>query len=224
MNKLEKYVDHLFTGYKKTLQVQELRNEILSNLEAKVHDLTAHGMKYEVAVQEAKSSIKSVDGLVEGHFPYYVNKYKAELLQTAALYFLIAWVLTIPLSLIEQAGILLSVILPILAAVCYISYLKKTNLNQNNKDIAISHDVSNKRHRNIAWAIWTVFFLIQSLFTTAIHFGSDIWFGRSIQILGPYQFAVLATHYIWPLITVIIPLLFQASLKVKQKHMVGESL
>lgn len=57
-------MDHLFRKYQPTKQIQELKVEILSNLEAKVADLTASGMAYRDAVQQVKDSIRSIDNWI----------------------------------------------------------------------------------------------------------------------------------------------------------------
>ena len=38
-----------------------------------------------------------------------------------------------------------------------------------------------------------------------IDIGSDIWFGRPLNISGPYQLANLAVRFYLPLLTILIP-------------------
>ncbi|MWV45980.1 hypothetical protein GRF59_20385 [Paenibacillus sp. HJL G12] len=221
MNPLQEHVEKLFAGYKPTPQVRELKAEILSNLEAKVADLTGDGMEYSLAVEAAKSNITSVEGLVEEPASYEVVKYRSELLQTALLYSLIAWIITIPMRLFQVAENL-SLLLPLIAVVLGILYLlvRGSAAGADSKTASFNH-TSAVRSRTLAWIIWGIFVLAMTMSTTAVHMGSNIWFGRPLHISGPYQFGTLAAHYAWPLVTIIIPLIFSASLRLKMKHEAG---
>jgi len=118
---LNHYVDHLFRKYKPTQQIRELKAEILSNLEAKVADLTASGMNDHEAVQQAKNSIRSVDHLVDGNIRVFIHPFRLELVQMGLLFSLIAWILTIPFR-IFGLGVLLNTILMALCIVGSIVY------------------------------------------------------------------------------------------------------
>jgi hypothetical protein len=95
---LKNYVDSLFIGYKESKQIRELKDEILSNLEAKVSDLSSSGMEYKQAVQIAIENMDSVDGLIDHNKKVYINRFRIEFLQIALMYSLIAWILTIPIG------------------------------------------------------------------------------------------------------------------------------
>lgn len=101
MEELKSYVELLFSRYRNSARILELKEEILSNLEAKVEDLTAQGMEKEEAVRQAKASITSVDGLIDGNCLVYYNRYKTEVTQVAVLYGVIAWILTLPLKIVD---------------------------------------------------------------------------------------------------------------------------
>ncbi|GIO32537.1 MULTISPECIES: permease prefix domain 1-containing protein [Paenibacillus] len=221
MNPLREHVEKLFAGYKQTRQVRELKEEILGNLEAKVADLTAEGMEYGEAVKAAKAGMASVDGLIEGQMHYDAAKYREELMQTALLYCLIAWIVTIPMRLVGVAG-QLSLLLPLIALLLGIIYLivrgSATGENRRNETW---DQAAAERSRKLAWIVWGIFVLAMTASTTALHMGSNIWFGRPLHISGPYQFGVLAANYVWPLVTVIVPLLFNASVRLKYKHGAG---
>lgn len=223
MHSLKGHVDNLFKGHRESRQVRELKDEILSNLEAKVTDLIAGGMGHPQAVKAAIESIGSVGHLIDDNITIYINRYKIELLQLALLYSLIAWVITIPLRIIG-AGILLNYLL--LAAVIVTGFLfvtwnaKKDEGYLNRTDTCSI--TSALRYKKLAWLIWGLFIAVSVLSITAIHFGSNIWFSRPISISGPYQFAVLGINYALPFATIIIPLLFSASAKLMKKHEAGE--
>ncbi|MDR9852209.1 permease prefix domain 1-containing protein [Paenibacillus sp. VCA1] len=221
MNPLREHVEQLFAGYKQTRQVRELKEEILGNLEAKVADLTAEGTEYGEAVKAAKAGMVSVDGLIEGQMHYDAAKYREELMQTALLYCLIAWIVTIPMRLVGVAG-QLSLLLPLIALLLGIIYLivrgSATGENRRNETW---DQAAAERSRKLAWIVWGIFVLVMTASTTALHMGSNIWFGRPLHISGPYQFGVLAANYVWPLVTVIVPLIFNASVRLKYKHGAG---
>lgn len=221
MNPLQKHVEKLFSGYPPTRQVRELKAEILSNLEAKAADLTAEGMEYAQAVEAAKANMTSVEGLLEEQASYDISKYRTAMLQTALLYCLIAWIITIPMRLFRVAENL-SLLLPLIALVLGLIYLSVRGAATGDavKTSRFNHAAA-ALSRNLAWMIWGLFFLTMTMYTTALHMGSNIWFGRPLHLSGPYQFGVLAANYAWPLVTIIIPLLFSASLRLKIKYEAG---
>lgn len=223
MDSLKNHVDNMFSNYKENEQIRELKYEVLSNLEAKVDDLTANGMKRREAINRAKESISSIDYLIEGNRQVYVNKYKLEYIQIVLLYFIIAWILTIPVKIIG-IGIILNMILFICSITIGIGYLvlnRKTDSEyfqfMSTIDIQLAYKV-----RKIAWIIWILFIAVSTFYTSAIQFGSNIWFSRPVSITVPYQFAVLAIKYVLPLISIIIPMVINVAPKLILRYEVGE--
>jgi magnesium-transporting ATPase (P-type) len=76
--------------------------------------------------------------------------------------------------------------------------------------------------RKLTWIIWIFFIIVSTLYTTAIRFGSNIWFSTAISITGPYQFAELAVRYLLPFLSVTIPLIVNALPKLISRYEVGE--
>lgn len=222
MNSLQKHVNHLFTGYTPTRQVRELKAEILSNLEAKVADLTAEGMDYGQAVEAAKANMTSVAGLLEEQASYDSFKYRTAMLQTALLYCLVAWIVTIPMRLFRIAENL-SLLLPLIALVLGVIYLiHRSSATHADAKTASFNQAAAMLSRNLAWIIWGIFILTMTMSKAALHMGSNIWFGRPLHISGPYQFGVLVANFAWPFVTIIIPLLFSASVRLKIKYEAGK--
>jgi hypothetical protein len=219
MNDLKSYVDNLFTGYEENNQIRELKDEILSNLEARVADLISNGMEYNQAVIKATENIDSVDYLIEDVKKVYINRLKIEFLQVGLLYSLIAWIITIPLKIVG-IGVLLNFNLLLIVAVLGIIFL----VLNSKKEISYLHKTSvlnNKsamRNKKLSWLICGLFITVSTLRTTAIYFGSNIWFSRPIRIDGPYQLAEVGIGYALPFISIIIPLLFSAYLRLLQKY------
>lgn len=65
MTDLERYIEELFSSYEDTPEIVDLKEEILSNMLAKIEDLKARGMSEDQAIEEAKTSLPSIDDLVD---------------------------------------------------------------------------------------------------------------------------------------------------------------
>jgi hypothetical protein len=223
MNSLKNHVDSMFSKYKENKQIKELKYEVLSNLEAKVEDLTANGMEYSEAITKAKESINSIDYLIDGNRKVYINKYKLEYMQIVLLYSIIAWIITIPVNIIWP-GIILNMVFLICSIVIGIKYLllnTKEDYQYFQCKSFINIELAIKI-RKMAWTIWFLFIVVYTLFITAIQFGSNIWFSRPVSITGPYQFAEVAIRYFVPFISIIIPLFFNVAPKLISRYEVGE--
>jgi hypothetical protein len=162
------------------IHLHELKYEVLSNLEAKVDDLTANGMKRIEGINRAKESISSIDYIIDGNRQVYVNKYKLEYIQIVLLYFIIAWILTIPVKIIG-IGIILNMILFICSITIGIRYLllnRKTDSGyfqcMSTIDIQLAYKVG-----KIAWLIWILFIVVSTFYTSAIQFGNRVRNGKA---------------------------------------------
>ncbi|WP_438348043.1 permease prefix domain 1-containing protein [Paenibacillus sp. FA6] len=224
MNRLQQHVEHLFSGYKQNKQTKELKYEIVSNLEAKVSDLTESGMAMDQAISIAIDHMDSIDGLIDGNPQVYIHRFQMELVQISLMYTLLAWILTIPLGILgttRPLSLFLFMIVIILGVVFLL-------LNRNKRDLWLNKIStfpveSFLRYRRMVWNIWGIFMVVSITTTTALRFGSNIWFMRPIHIDGPYQFAVTAIPFLLPMISIIIPLLFNSVLGILHKYEVGVS-
>lgn len=222
MNSLHNHVDRLFAGYPATRRNREMKEEIISNLEAKVADLMAGGMDYEQAVRTATSSFTRIDGLIDEHPPIYVNRYRLEWMQKVLFLAIILWIFTIPLRLIERTPLsffLLGfvLVLGLLYLVLHFAWRGRAL-----EVTAPRHLAAARRRSRIVWLLWGQFILITLLAITALRFGSNIWYGYQVKIGGPYQFAQLGIQYAKPFLTIWIPLAFQLSASLLTKHEVGD--
>ena len=223
MDSLKNHVDNMFKKYKGNKKIDELKYEVLSNLEAKVADLTGSGMERSQAINKAKESISSIDYLIDGNKEVFINKYKLEYIQIILLYSIIAWIITIPVRIIGM-GIILNMLLFICSITIGLMYLllcRKVDSGyfEYKSTINIKHAF---KVRKISWIIWILFIVISTLYTTAIQFGSNIWFSRGVSITGPYQFAVVAISYALPLMSIILPLIINVAPKLILSYEVGE--
>jgi hypothetical protein len=219
MKKINKYVDKLFYGYKLNKKTQDLKDEIVSNLEDKVKDYINRGMSQNEAEALAIKDLDNIDGLVDVNQRIYINGFINELLQISTLYTVICWIITLPLRL-SLRGILLNsfiLFLLIIISMFYIIRLRKKEDSFINEASVVDTQKMN-RIKKITWILWLLFIIVATLFTTSLNFGSNLWFSRSITINGPYEFAVLAVRYCTPLITIFIPLLANKSCKLIDKY------
>ena len=70
--------------------------------------------------------------------------------------------------------------------------------------------------------LWALYMFVTTLATTAVFFGSNLWFSRPIHIDGPYQFSLLMIRYALPFISILLPLLARDSFRLIEKYEVGE--
>lgn len=74
MTDLKKYVDALFRHQPSTPEIEDLKEEILSNMLAKRDDLITQGFEEETAAEKAKESLSSIECLIEGNQLTYINR------------------------------------------------------------------------------------------------------------------------------------------------------
>jgi len=219
MDNLKSYVDQLFLKYGHNSEINELKEEILSNLTAKKADLIANGFDEATALIRAKESITSVDNLIDSNLNIYKHQFIFEVLQRGIIYLIIAWIIIIPCS-ITRTGIILNQLILWSMIIASIFYL----LDRTKKDSAIWNNTSYINLSKLiklskySWVIWSIFIGLSILKTTGIHFASKIWYHRSLVIDGPYQLASLIIEYAVPLVTIIIPLLLQSLPKLAMKY------
>lgn len=202
MDELKKYMDDLFAHQQHTVKVQDLKDEIYSNLLAKKQDLMNQGYSEDEAIAKTKESILSIDNIIEGNQLTYINRFKAECRQTLLLYATILWILSMPVIIM---GAMPFFIITFLLVVAFgISYLSSKKQNQD--EIAFISRYRYKTIRTTAWIIWLIFFAVCTVTISAIMFGSNIWFARPVQITGPYEFALIAVRYYIPVTTILLPI------------------
>ena len=226
MSKLSRYVDELFAKYKKNRGIDELKTEVLGNLEAKKEDLIASGKSEAEAVKIAKESITNIDFMIDGNKRVCSCRMKLEFLQQSLIVLLIAWILTVPL-LIFHIGFFANILLTAAAAVgiiYYIFYLAKLKGHQNLLyKMGYVNIKAARETKNAIWILWAAVTVLIELSVTAMRFGSNIWFSRHISIDGPSEFASLLITYFIPLLTIVIPIIAGIPLKLIPKYEVGEN-
>ncbi|USG68342.1 permease prefix domain 1-containing protein [Brevibacillus ruminantium] len=214
---MEKYVEGLFSGHKESEETRELKEEIISNLEAKITDFMQDGLSRDEAFRLAAKSMDTVDFLLEGHPRIYVGRYKRELAQSVFLYILIVWILSIPLRF-TLSGQLLNNLATLSVLICGVTYLMLLKKGQGDSAVAVVNAATWKRAQKIAWLFCGLYTGVMTLYTTAIKFGSNLWFWRPIHIDGPYQFGLLVVDYAMPFLLIIVPLMIRRAFELIGKH------
>ncbi|MCR2821467.1 permease prefix domain 1-containing protein [Lederbergia panacisoli] len=219
MHELRVYVDHLFRKYNHHPDSDDLKEEILGNLEAKVSHLVAEGLDEKSAIERAKSSITNIDDLIDSNVTVRINQFRFKAYQIAFLFLIVAWIITIPFTIVG-IGIIVNFMLFLVVLALFVVYLflGKT-LNQ--EKIGHLNIVSFMKTKKVVWVLWVLFIIITWGSLTAILFGSNLWFARPIHIDGPYQFGILVARYALPFISIIIPLIFTACGKIIAHFEVG---
>jgi hypothetical protein len=224
MDDLKLYVDYLFHNYGHSSNINELKEEILSNLNAKKEDLIAGGMDEETAIRSVKESITDISNLIEENITVDKHSFIMELLQRIIIYSMIGWIILIPCS-IFRTGILLSFLLFIIIITGIIYLLFRLSVGKADKSkvsyITINQQRLNKISKYI-WFIWLIYICISTVKTAGIHFASNIWFHRKIVIDGPYQFALILVEFGIPFISIIFPLLIGSLAGLASKYEVAD--
>ncbi|OPJ64650.1 permease prefix domain 1-containing protein [Clostridium oryzae] len=223
MGELKSYVNNLFKKYANNKQIEDLKAEILSNLEAKKADLISSGMTEEKAIEAAKRNITTIDNLIDGNKQIFINQFSTAGLQDALLYTVIAWITTIPMFLFREFFVANWILFIAILILGYNYYTRASNKNE--RFIAERRYVNIKNYyrlRRLVWAIWGVFVAVYILFITGVYFASNIWFSRPVAIDGPYSLAVILLRYYVPFISIIIPLAVNRLPKLILKCEVGE--
>lgn len=202
MSDLKNYVDALFRHQRQTAELRELKEEILSNMLARRDDLIRSGMDAEAAEARAKEYLPDIDELIDGNQLTRLGSYRAECAQSALLGAVVFWILTLPLSFTAYAPATylgLAVVL-----ICALIYLH--SIRHPAAGCAFLSVTQSRRRGKTVWLLWALFFAVISAAMAAVSFGSNVWFGRAVNITGPYELASIAVRFYLPLITIVLPI------------------
>lgn len=214
---LKDYIDKLFQHQRLTPEVKDLKEEILSNMTAKVDDLIAQGVEADIAVKKAKESLSTIDYLIDGNQLTDISQYRLECTQTVLLNCIIFWIFSLPL-LFTHLGVFsyLGLLFTISSGIVHLLQRK-----QQMGVVAFLSITTSERRRKIVWIVWGLFFVVYAGAMAALTFGSNIWFGRPLNISGPYQMANIAVRFYLPLLTILIPITFSSFTKLLLKNRKG---
>ncbi|GAB6926738.1 hypothetical protein JCM10914A_07210 [Paenibacillus sp. JCM 10914] len=219
---LEIFVDRLFANQRNTKQARELKQEVLGNLEARVSDYMENGMDYQSAVSRAIETIENIEEFIDDHHEVYIYPFRHDLLQSALIYALLAWIISMPARFFLNGSLIntLLLCLVVILAVIYFGTSRNTERYKKRKATVNANLLST--WNRLSWLLWGVFIAVITAYTFVMHFGSDVWFGRALSIDGPYAFYVLFLQLALPFTSIIIPLVLRRAGKLTLKHEVSE--
>ena len=202
MTELERYVDALFRQERRTPEAEELKAEVLSNMQAKQADLMAQGLSEAQAAEAAMATLSSLDGLLEGSQLTDLNGYHTACAQTALLASVLFWLCSLPLMLLGQLWLsYLGLVATLVSGVWYAILSRRKR-----GPVAVRSYPRTRRRAKVVWLLWGVFFLVGGAMVVGVQFGSNLWFGRWPTVTGPYQFAVLVAPFYGLALTVALPI------------------
>ncbi|WP_434752687.1 permease prefix domain 1-containing protein [Paenibacillus amylolyticus] len=226
--RINRHLDGLFAGAQDTLEHRELKEEIRSNLVARIDDYLAEGMSEEQAFQTA---IQHIDGMEQFMIDYrHVKRvpYWTALWQSTLIYSLIAWIVTIPTRVMLGGAALnnLLLIISLIVGIAYVFYLvsNRENGSSDTEKTTRIRVLVLKQWQRRAWWLWTAVVLALWGTQAALRFGSNIWFNRPIQVNGPYQLAVLLMAFVLPLLSILIPLVVHRAYRIVSKYEVSDGV
>ncbi|WP_340400718.1 permease prefix domain 1-containing protein [Paenibacillus sp. FSL H8-0079] len=226
--RITRHINRLFAHAQDTLDNRELKEEIHSNLAARIDDYISQGMSEEKAFHTAIQHIAGMDQVMSDHRKVQRVPYWTSLLQSTLIYSLIAWIITIPMRVLMQGSAInnLLMIVSLIVGGTYVVYML---INRGNdpvcsvKTTVIRFPTLMQWNRRIWW-LWAAFILVLWGTQAALRFGSNIWFNRPIQVDGPYQFAVIVIAFAIPLLSIIIPLVVHRAYRIVSKYEVSDVL
>lgn len=214
MMDLKKYVDELFRHQRLTPEIKDLKEEILSNMTAKMDDFISQGIDADLAAKKAMESLSSVDALIDGDQLTDISQYRFDCMQTVLLNCIIFWIFSLPLLFTHYAGFsYLGLFLTISSGAVFLLLRK-----QQTSIVAFLSITASERRKKIVWILWGLFFVVCVGIMAALTFASNLWFGRPVKINGPYQAANIAVRFYLPLLTIMVPITFSSFTKLLTKN------
>ncbi|MFJ2046006.1 permease prefix domain 1-containing protein [Paenibacillus taichungensis] len=223
--RITRHVDHLFIHAQDTLANQELKEEIYSNLAARIEDYMEQGMDEEQAFQTAIQHVAGMEQIMSDHRRVHRVPYWTAVLQSALIYSLIAWIITIPMRVMVQGASInnLLMIMSVIVGGAYVFYMMKNkNTSTDPEDTTVIRTPMFLQWTRRVWWLWAGLIVVLWGTQAALRFGSNIWYSRPIQVEGPYQFTVIAIAFAIPLLSIIIPLIVQRAYRIVSKYEAGD--
>lgn len=213
------YVERLFSNKEKTKEIQELKEEVISNMQAKYEDLLLQGISSKIALEQVKKDIdiSFVEDITDTRQEIAINIFYTKCVQQLLLAFIFIWIFSIPTMIYYGWSLATFALFGVIC--CGIVYIaihfldKKKQKEVNRKQV--------RKLRRYGWLIWGMIVFVKMGMITMVQFGSNIWFHHPIIIDGPYALGEILLRYYIVLITIFIPIslsLFPKILKQMQEE------
>lgn len=113
------------------------------------------------------------------------------------------WIFSLPLLFVKYAPICFAgLALTLISGIFYILQSKKERAANALATVSIS---KSRQRKKTVWILWGISFSILMIAKMAALFGSNLWFGRPIEITGPYSVVNIALQIYVPVLTIFIP-------------------
>ena len=221
MKELERYVNHLFRQQAETAEMRDLKEEILSNMQAQKADLMAQGMSEAEAIRQVKKSLPSLDGMVEDQQMTWIDRYHADCLRALLLTSIVWWILLLPTELLlwRESRIALTAAAMGATFILFVAYLIQKLQHRDRAEIRSVSDC--RRKVKITWMVWGLFVAVVLLMGVGAYWASDIWFHRPLhlpRIDGPWSLAIVLQPFYGLALTDLLPLTVARFPKMLQKQ------
>lgn len=220
MKELERYVKQLFRQQADTAEMRDLKEEILSNMQAQKADLMAQGLSEDEAIRQVKNSLPSLDGMVEDQQLTWVDRYHTDCLRATLLSSIVYWILILPTQVLTWAQskwyLLFGVGITLIFAVAY--WVQKS-LHQDRAELRTISEC--RRKVDLVWKFWGALVAVMLLTGMGVYWASDIWFHRPLhlpRINGPWSLALTLLPFYLLALTALVPLTVAQFPKMLQKQ------
>lgn len=204
MSEVSKYIDMLFLYQRKNAKTEELKEKLLNEMIKNINELMMQGLDEIDALKMAKESIMNEDWLTDENQITDIQEYLVQCSYSVLLHCTLFWIFSLPLLFAKYAPICyIGLVLTLLAAIFYVFESKRI---KNTNILALVSISESKKRKKTVWRLWGIFFSIFVVAKAVALFGSNLWFGRPIEITGLYSVINIVLHFYVPLLSIFIPM------------------
>lgn len=204
MSEVSKYIDMLFSYQRKNAKTEALKEKLLNEMISNINDLLLQGADEVDALKKVKESVTKEEWLIDGNQITDMQEYLVQCSYSVLLNCTLFWIFSLPLLFVKYAFICyIGLVLTLIVAVFYIFESKR---NKKTNILALVSISESRKRKKTIWRLWGIFFSFSIVVKMAVLFSSNLWFGRPIEITGPYSFINIVLPFYVPLLSVFIPI------------------
>lgn len=216
MNEVLKFIDMLFSHQRKNIKTDASKEKLLNQMTNNINDLLLQGLDEVDALKIAKENIADVEWLNTDNQLTDMQEYFVQCSYSVLLNCTLFWIFSLPLLFVKYAPICsVGLALTLISGMFYILESKKNKTTNILALVSISKSIKRK---NTIWILWGISFSILIITKVGVLFGSNLWFGRPIEIKGPYSVINIALQIYVPLLTIFIPITVSSFTTILSKY------
>lgn len=204
MNEVIKFIDMLFSHQRKNIKTDASKEKLLNQMTGNINDLLLQGKDEVEALKIAKKNVADVEWLNADNQLTDMQEYLAQCSYSTLLNCTLFWIFSLPLLFVKYAPICFVGL--VLTLIFGIFYILKSKKNKTTNILALVSISKSRQRKKTVWILWGISFSILIITKVAALFGSNLWFGRPIEITGPYSVINIALQIYVPMLTVFIPI------------------